>query len=222
MTALTATEAVPVARPGVRFRRTSAFALVAATALLAVSTVLQPDLDGTDAQRLDAMSGVPAGISAVTFLVAQLPMLVAVLAIGSLISAGAPRLSGWGTTLAFVGAFAHTVFGGGALVLLTMANDGPTHRDVYADVVHSFMNGPAMLFSVAGLLGTVLGLLLLSIGLFRTRTGPRWFGPVLWLFLVVEFVGTWISAWAAYLSALCFAAVFLALAKYVMGRPLAG
>jgi hypothetical protein len=67
----------------------------------------------------------------------------------------------------------------------------------------------------------VLGLLLLSIGLFRGHVGPRWVGPVLWAFLVVEFVGTSLSGSAAYLSVLCFAAAFLALAGYVARQPLA-
>ncbi|WP_189050210.1 hypothetical protein [Micromonospora sonchi] len=31
---------------------------------------------------------------------------------------------------------------------------------------------------------------------------PRWVGPVLWVWLVVEFVGSGISPWATYLSGL--------------------
>jgi hypothetical protein len=155
----------------------------------------------------------------VTFLVGQLPMLVAVLAIGRLLWTGARRLAAWGTTLGFLGAFGHTVFGGMSLVWLAMANDGSTRRPTYAHVLHLVGNSPVMLFSLVGLAGTVLGVLLLSIGLFRAHVGPRWVGPVLWLFLVVEFVGTSISQWSAYLSVLCFAAAFLALAAYVAKRP---
>jgi hypothetical protein len=69
-----------------------------------------------------------------------------------------------------------------------------------------------MLFSVVGLAGTVVGLLLLSIGLFRGHVGPRWAGPALWAFLVVEFVGTSMSGSASYLSGLLFLSAFLALA----------
>ena len=41
--------------------------------------------------------------------------------------------------------------------------------------------------------GTVVGTLVLSIGVFRAQVGPRWVGPALWAFLLLEFVG---SAWA--------------------------
>jgi hypothetical protein len=78
-----------------------------------------------------------------------------------------------------------------------------------------------MLFSVVGLLGTVLGILLLSIGLFRAHMGPRWVGPTLWAFLLVEFVGTSLSRSAAYLSVLGFAAAFFGLAAYAARQPLA-
>jgi hypothetical protein len=65
---------------------------------------------------------------------------------------------------------------------------------------------------VIGLAGTVLGLLLLSIGLFRAGVGPRWVGPALWAFLVVEFIGSAISPRASYLSGVLFLAAFGALA----------
>ena len=72
-----------------------------------------------------------------------------------------------------------------------------------------------MLFSAAGLLGTVVGLLLLGIGLFRTSIGPVWVGPAIWAFLVVEFVGSSVSRYASYLSVLLLAAAFFALAGVV-------
>jgi hypothetical protein len=60
---------------------------------------------------------------------------------------------------------------------------------------------------------------LLSIGLFRSRTGPRWVGPVLWAFLGLEFAGGALSPYPSCLAILCFAAAFLALARVSAARP---
>jgi hypothetical protein len=194
-------------------------ALVLGPVLAGVSVILQPDLAGTSRQQLEAIgSSTPAGVSLVAFVVSQLPLLVAILAIGRLLLPAAPRLSAWGTALGVVGCFGHTVFGGISLTYLMMARD-QAHTSVYAGLMDGISSSPVMLFSVAGLLGTVVGLLLLGIGLFRTRTGPVWVGPAIWAFLVVEFVGTAVSSYASYLSVLLLGAAFFALAG-VLGRGL--
>lgn len=208
--------------PGAGLRRTAAVTcLVAAPLLTAVSELMQPELGDSTSDRLAAMSGTGPAFSAAAFVVSQLPMLVAVLAIGRLLTPWSRRLAAVGTVLAVLGTFGHTVFGGISLTWVAMANDGSAHRATYAALVDHMSSGPVMLFSVVGLVGTVLGILLLSIGLFRGRVGPRWVGPVLWAFLVVEFVGTSLSHSAAYLSVLCFAAAFVGLAGYAARRPLA-
>ncbi|MDO5735258.1 MAG: hypothetical protein Q4P15_02160 [Propionibacteriaceae bacterium] len=51
-----------------------------------------------------------------------------------------------------------------------------------------------------GLLGTVFGILVLAVGLFRSRVVPRWVPAALWLFLLLEFVGSSISEWAVLVS----------------------
>jgi len=194
-------------------------ALVAAPVLTAVSVLLQPDLGGSSADRLAALADGPLpAVSAVAFLVSQLPVAVAVVAIAALLRDRSRRLAAWGVTLGVLGAFGHTVFGGMSLVYLVMARD-TAHRTVYAGLLDDVQNTPVMLFAMVGLVGTVLGILLLSIALFRSRTGPRWVGPVLWAFLAVEFVGGALSPYAPYLAVLCFAAAFLALAQVSAARP---
>lgn len=202
--------------PDTQARRLAAqLSLISAPIMAAVSIVFQPDLHGTPSEQLAAMGGAPlATVSAVAFLVSQLPFLVAVLAIGRLLLPRAPRLSAWGTALGVVGCFGHTVFGGTSMVMVMMAND-QANRDVYAELVAQLQNSPMMLFSLAGLLGTVLGLLLLGAGLYRTRTGPVWVGPAIWAFLVVEFVGSAISSYASYVSVLLLGASFLALSSHL-------
>ena len=200
-------------------RSVAVSALVAAPVLSAVSVLLQPDLGGSSADRLAALADGPLpAVSAVAFLVSQLPMAVAVVAIGALLRDRSRRLAAWGVALGVLGAFGHTVFGGMSLVYLVMARD-TEHRATYAGLLDDVQNTPVMLFAMVGLVGTVLGTLLLSIGLFRSRTGPRWVGPVLWAFLVVEFAGGALSPYASYLAILCFAAAFLALAQVSAARP---
>lgn len=209
--------------PDTQSRRVAArLALITAPAIAAISVVFQPDLHGTPSEQLAAMGGSPlATVSGVAFLVSQLPMLVAVLAIGRLLLPRAPRLSAWGTALAVLGCFGHTVFGGTSMVMVMMANDS-AHRDVYAELVAQLQNSPLMLLSLAGLGGTVLGLLLLGVGLYRTRTGPVWVGPAIWAFLVVEFAGSALSAYASYVSVLLLGAAFLALSRHLAAAGASG
>ncbi len=194
------------------FRRDcAAAALVVAPLLTAVSSALAPSFAGDQATRLAAMSTTSAAVSAVAFLLAQLPLTVAFLALGHLLRSRSVRLSVWGTCLGVAGAFAHTAFGGVSMLELAMARDEP-HGPVYAELLSSLSNGPIMLFSLVGLAGTVLGTLLLSIGLWRARIGARWVPPVLWAFLVVEFALTNATSYAAYLSPVLALAAFVALA----------
>lgn len=193
-------------------------ALVLGPVLAGVSVILQPDLTGSAADRLDAMRTGVAAVSAVAFLLSQLPLLVAFLAIGRLLLPRAPRLSAWGTALAVLGCFGHTVFGGLSLGYLMMARD-EAHRGVQAGLIDRIDGSPVMVFAALGLIGTVLGTLLLSIGLFRSSTGPVWVGPALWAFLVVEFVGSSISRYASYLSVLLLGAAFVAIAGLLRKAP---
>lgn len=195
-------------------------ALVAAPVLVAVSALTQPDLGGSPAQRLEAVSTSSAVVSAVTFLVAQLPLLVAFLAIGLLLVRTAPKLSAWGTALAVLGCFGHAVFCGIGLTELVMARDD-AERGTYAALLEQVESSPVMVFAAVGLVGTVLGFLLVSIGLFRSRTGPVWVGPALWAFLLLEFVGSNLSDYAMYASSLLLAVAFFALVPVVGGRPAA-
>ena len=64
----------------------------------------------------------------------------------------------------------------------------------------------------AGLLGTVIGLVLLGIALFRSRVVPRWIPVALWLFIFTEFVLTNFSDWASPAAALLYVAAFTGIA----------
>jgi hypothetical protein len=200
-------------------RVTAASCLVLTSALSVVSAILQPDFAQQGSERLEAIAaaGGSATISAVTFVLAQLPFIGAVLGIAYLLSNRAPKLAAIGAALGIVGAFGHSVFGGTALMMVTMA--GESDAAPYGGLIDDFESSPFMVFAALGLLGTVLGLLLLAAGLWRADAAPRWVPVAIVAFIVVEFVGTSITAWASSVSSLLYLASFTALAVTVMRSP---
>jgi hypothetical protein len=203
-------------------RLAAVLSLLLAPVLALVFVALSPPFPDDPAERLAGFADGPLpAVSAVAFLVMQLPMLVAFLAIGRLLLPGAPRLSAWGTALAVLGCFGHIVFGGLSMAYLVMAHD-EANREVYAGLFADIEGSPVMILAAAGLLGTVLGELLLSIGLFRTRTGPVWVGPAIWAFLVLEFFVSSLTPLASYLAVLLTGAAFWALAHEIRVRARSG
>jgi hypothetical protein len=203
------------------FRRNAAAIGLAAAALLsAVSVLLQPSFGSDPASRLAAIdaAGLRGQVSAVTFLLAQLPAIAGLLGVAHLVRRGSPRLSNAGGALAVVGAFGHTVFGGMSMVYLGMAADAD-HRAAYGSLIGRLENSPVMIFSLLGLVGFVLGIALLAVGLWRTQVGARWVPPLLGVWLVAEFVGSGISAYAAPLSATLFVVACFALARTIWQTP---
>ena len=191
----------------------AATCLVATALLSVVSMLLQPEFSADPAERLAAIdaAGASGAISLLTFVLAQLPFMVAVVAIAMLARPRAPRLSVAGGTLAVIGGFGHAVFGGIGLAYLAMSSDA-ADRAALAEVVTRVESGPAVIFMAAGLLGTVLGLVLLGIALFRSRVVPRWIPVALWAFIVTEFVLTNLSAWASPAAGLLYVAAFTGIA----------
>lgn len=142
------------------------------------------------------------------------------LGIGHLLRDRAPVLSNVGTTLAVVGGFGHSVYAGVTMVQLEMAADAP-NRAAHVQILEQIESGPTVVFMAMGLLGTVFGILLLSIGLFRSRVVPRWVPATLWAFLVVEFVGSNFSDWAASASGLLYVVSLIAIAVTIWHSPVA-
>jgi hypothetical protein len=206
-------------QPGLR-RDLAAGSLVATALLSGISLLTMPDWPDGFAALLGTIEEHPTTslISALTFVLAQLPFLVAAVAIGTLVIPRKPVLGGIGATLAVVGGFGHTVYGGVAMTQLEMAAD-ESHHAVHADVLTGLESSPLVAFMAMGLVGTVLGLLLLAIGLWRTRAVPTWIPAALGLFLVTEFVVSAITDWAAYASSVLYLAAFTGLVVAVWQRP---
>jgi hypothetical protein len=206
----------PATPPASTAWRGGAAALVVSAVLLVVSTALQPDLGSSTAQKLAALDagGLRVAVSSAAFVLAQLPMVAALIAIGRLLRPVAPRIATAGVAIGVAGAFGESVTGGISLTWISMAHD-TTHRATYADLMQQMNSQPVMLFALMGLLGSVVGLLTLSIGIFRTGVAPRWIGPALWAFLVLEYVGSAITPILGYVAVLLGAAAFVGLARQV-------
>ena len=185
-----------------------------ATALLSVISMLsQPEFSADPAERLAAIdaAGASGAISLLTFVLAQLPFMVAVVAIALLARPGAPRLS------------VHRRRPGRHRWL--RARGLRRHRPgLPRDVQRRRQQGRArrrrdqggvrtgVIFMAAGLLGTVIGLVLLGIALFRSQVVPRWIPVALWSFIVTEFVLTNLSEWASPAAGLLYVAAFTGIA----------
>ncbi len=182
-------------------RRVAALSLVLTAVLMIASTALAPPFAGGGTGQLVAINaaGASAVVSSMCFTLAQLFFVVGMVGIGHLLRHRTPLLATLGSALAVVGGFGHTVHGGVVMVQLGMASDVANHA-TYAAVLQQLQSGPAATFMLMGLLGTVLGILVLGIGLFRSRMVPRWIPVALWLFLALEFVGSSISEWAVLVS----------------------
>lgn len=197
-----------------QLRILTAASLVATALLSALWTVLEPAVFVDPADRLAAIAeaGTAATVSGLMFALAQLPFAVGLVGLAWWLRSSSRRLAIAGAVLAVVGAFGHTVWAGVMLLQVVMADDTP-NRAVHAAVLTEADASPVFLpFIIAGLAGIVLGVLLLSIALWRSSREPRWVAPALWAFLLVEFVGTSFSDWASYASGLLYVAAFVALA----------
>ena len=204
------------------FRRdVAATALVVSAVLSAVSSATAPEFPSGYADRLAAIEevGSMAWVSALAFTWAQLPFIVAVLGLGHLLRHRAPRLSVVATCLGVLGAFGHAVTSGVMLTSVVMAQDAGSRADMAA-LLEDYESTPGIIVVMApGLIGTVLGLVLFAVALWRGRVGPRWVPALLGVFLVVEFAGSGLVPWASQAAAVVYLVAFAALARVVHATP---
>jgi hypothetical protein len=203
-------------------RAAAAISLILNAVLSVVAIALMPAFSESNLEFLATIdaAGAAATISAAAFVIAQLPFIIAVLGLSHLAGIRAPIIAIIGGTIAVIGGFGHAVFGGTQLLQLSMAADTANHG-VYAALLDGEMPLPLMILMMCGTAGTVLGLLLLGVALLRAKVGPRWVPYAIWVWLVVEFVGTGFTEWATLASGLLYLGVFGMLAVTVWRSPLA-
>jgi len=203
------------------FRRNGAAVALIAAPLLAVASrfVYRPTSGNQPAKLLTALHDGHgrALLGTVLFVASGLPFAIAALGIGHMLRGRFPKLSSIGASLAVLGAFSDSIASAFTIVYVQMSRD-PAHTTAYAAVIKQ-ADKIEGLFSILGILGTVVGLLLLSIGLFRSRIGHRWVGPLLWAFLLLEFIGSGTSASIGLASVTLALIAYWALAATVFQSP---
>jgi hypothetical protein len=196
-------------------RSTVAASLVAGAVLTVVSVATMPDFSGDQAERLQAVAASPrAGLSAVTWVLSQPLVALGVVGVTLLARRSAPVLATLAAVVFGLGALGHAVYGGINLAMLAMAEEMGA-LDAHVAVLDRLETGAMLPFMAAGLIGTVLGVLLLAAALWRAGVGPRWVGPALVAWVVVEFVGSNLVPWAGVASGALFAGALTALAVTV-------
>ncbi|USQ76610.1 hypothetical protein [Ornithinimicrobium cryptoxanthini] len=203
-------------KPAQLTRTAVAISLVVGAALIVVSVLLMPDFSGGHRERLEAIAAAQgtATISALSFTASQLFLAVGLVGVAHLVRSRVPLLATLGGVLAVLGTFGHAVYGGVNVLMLAMAQDLAA-LDAHAAVLARGEGGIGIPFMAAGLLGTVLGFILLGVAVWRGGLGPRWVGPAMLVWVVVEFVGSGFSQWAGYASGALYAVIFGALAHAV-------
>ncbi|SFS15612.1 hypothetical protein SAMN04487783_2084 [Agrococcus baldri] len=196
------------------YRTLAALALLLTIVLTGASILLMPAFDGGTEQQLEAIAtaGATAAVSATMFTVAQLPMGIGLLAVAHLVGRRSPVLAAIGGTLAVLGCFGHAVHGGLSNVMLAMAAGDAqllVEHAAVVDAAYAASHGP---FMIAGLLGTVLGVVVLAIGLLRSRVAAVWVPCALLAWVLVEFLGSGLVEWAQYASLVLFSAALVGLA----------
>lgn len=190
-----------------RLRRSVVGASVALGAWMALAGfLLQPNgLDGSPA----------AVIGMQLYVFSQLFWAIGMLGIGHLVCRRAPVLGIVGSVLVAVGVLGHAVIGGTILLrtgLTPAAEAAASAAGVSAALIP---------YLVMGLLGTAAGLIVLAIGMLRSRTAPLWVALTLIAWVLIEFVLPNFVEWATYLSMVIGVIGFGAAAVAVWRSPLA-
>lgn len=182
-------------------RRTTAIALALFAVLSFGFILLAPELPDDRADWLAAFAEAPgrAAASAHLFLWSQPVFAAACVGLALWLRPYSRKLAVIGGVFGVLSSFMHLVPGSWALTQLVMADD-PANYEIYGRLLSEQERSPHMIpYFITGL-GMVFAVLLLGIAHFRSRLPMRWAGPVLWAWLIVEFVGTGLFAWAMPLS----------------------
>lgn len=207
--------------PATYRRGAAAICLVLAGLLSATFIVLAaaPGWGSDGVARLQAVAdaGGTATVSFMAFVAYQLPIMIGLLGVTHLLRGRTPLLANLGGTLAALGAIGYAVYGGAQLLIPAMVAD-QAKLELFAQL-RADAEPLTEPFAILGILGSVLGLLLISIALWRAKLGPRWIPVTLWVFLAVEFVGTAISPATGPVSAALLLVALVSLGVLVQRSP---
>ncbi|HEV7147005.1 MAG TPA: hypothetical protein VGN48_08415 [Pedococcus sp.] len=171
-------------------RLAQASALFAAPLLWLAAEAVSPKLAADPSEQLAIIGRNPERWYAYTLLLilGTMAFVPAVLALMRL-AAGSPRLAAIGGTVLGLGTLVAVGDAMSQLMVWQMVGQGADRRQMVA-LIDRFDNasGSAVVFAVGGL-GFLLGAILLSIGLVRTRRTPAWATLLFAVGIVVQLVG---------------------------------
>ncbi|WP_353829213.1 hypothetical protein [Agromyces sp. SYSU T0242] len=189
------------ALPSVR-RVLVAVSLAAAIVLAVVGILMQPEFPDDPGEYVDLLaSSATAAIGLQVFLWSQVFWAIGLVGLAHAASHRSPVLGTLGAVLSGLGAFGHVAYGGASLVTLGMARYAAKSGDLdAAEAAFATTQGGAFVpVLLAGLAGTVLGVILVAVAILRSAIAPRWVAIALLAWTVVEFVlpnvlsGAWVT-----------------------------
>jgi len=175
-----------------RFTRVSvAGSMIGAAVLMLGAAIAAPAIKSDEAAQIAVIAQHPARYYLFTILILGSSMLFVPALIGLMrLGAGrSPRLAHIGGTLSLFGALVAVGDSMSQLVIWQMGADG-ANRAQMAALLHRFDNvaGASLVFALGGL-AIVIGMVLLSIALYRSRTAPAWAAAALVAGMVLNIVG---------------------------------
>lgn len=154
----------------------AAISMIAAPAILVASALVSPELKSDEGSQLDVIAAHPTRWYWFTLLllIGSMLLVPALLGIAALIHERSPRLANVGGGLAVIGSLIAIGDVMSQFVSWQMVADGANH-DQMAALLHRFDNaaGTGVVFSVGGL-SILIGVILLTVGLIRSRLTPAW------------------------------------------------
>ncbi|MFC9919827.1 hypothetical protein [Agromyces binzhouensis] len=209
------------ALPSVR-RLLVAGSLVAAIALAAVGMLLQPEFPDDPSRYVEMLAGsASAAIGLQLFLWSQVFWAIGLVGLAHAESHRSPVLGSLGAVFSGLGAFGHAAYGGANLVTLGVARYAAESGDLDAAqaAFGATQGGDFVPYLLAGLAGTVLGVILVAVALLRSAVAPRWVAIVLLAWVVVEFVlpnflsGAWVTYTSLVLGVIAFTGAAVAVLR---------
>src|SRR3954469_14053940 len=154
----------------------AAISMIAAPVFLVASALVSPVLKSDESSQLDVIAANPTRWYWFTLLllIGSMLLIPALLGIAALVHRRSPRLANVGGALAVLGSFISIGDVMSQFVSWQMVASG-ADRDQMAALLHRFDNaaGVGVVFSVGGL-AVLIGVILLTVGLIRTRVAPAW------------------------------------------------
>src|SRR4051794_559504 len=170
--------------------RIAAVSMVAAPLFLVASALVSPQLKSDEGAQLDVIAAHATRWYWFTLLllIGSILLVPALLGIAALLHERSPRLANVGGGLAVLGSLISIGDVMSQFVSWQMVASG-ADRDQMAALLHRFDNaaGVGVVFSVGGL-AVLIGVILLTVGLIRTRVAPAWAAIGLSLATVVNIV----------------------------------